>query len=211
MKKWGCRQGNLFYRKRFEVQQFQRKVPILWSNGKNYKRKSGNDVVGVRTFELQFSVESACREGNDKQGEEVLSRLQKAHSDLEEADVVYNAQCNSNFRTGKQMPQTFLTHHKKILKREKYFTQVDQQMTQQKADSRQEKNRKQTSIADLVCEMKELCGEDSTYSVVHLKRKIKEYVGKSIMYTEKEGKPSVLTFSETFGRYCTTFITVQRK
>lgn len=59
--------------------------------------------------------------------------------------------------------------------------------------------------------MKELCGEDKTYSVVHLKRKIKEYVGKSIMLTEKEGKPSVPTFSETFGRYCTTFITVQRK
>lgn len=59
--------------------------------------------------------------------------------------------------------------------------------------------------------MKELCGEESTYSVVHLKRKLKEYFGKSIMFTEKEGKPSVLTFSETFGRYCTTFITVQRK
>lgn len=62
MKKWGCRQGNLFYRKRFEVQQFQRKVPILWSNGKNYKRLSGNDVVGVRTlsnysFQLKVHAE----------------------------------------------------------------------------------------------------------------------------------------------------------
>lgn len=41
--------------------------------------------------------------------------------------------------------------------------------------------------------MEELCGVDNTYSVVHLKRKIKEYFGKSILFTE-EGKPSVLTF-----------------
>lgn len=61
---------------------------------------------------------------------------------------------------------------------------------------RLEKNRKQTSIADLVREMEELCGVDNTYSVVHLKRKIKEYFGKSILFTEEEGKPSVLTFRD---------------
>lgn len=43
--------------------------------------------------------------------------------------------------------------------------------------------------------MDELCGVDNTYSVVHLKRKIKEYFGNSILFTEEEeeGKPSVLT------------------
>lgn len=44
--------------------------------------------------------------------------------------------------------------------------------------------------------MEELCGVDNTYSVVHLKRKIKEYFGKSILFTEEEGKPSVLTFRD---------------
>lgn len=61
---------------------------------------------------------------------------------------------------------------------------------------RLEKNERQTSIADLVREMEELCYVDNTYSVVHLKRKIKEYFGKSILLTEKEGKPSVLTFRD---------------
>lgn len=75
---------------------------------KNYKRKRGYDVVCVRTFEFQYSVESACRERNDKWGEEVLNRLQMAHSDLHAADAVYHAQCNSNFRTAKQMPQNAL-------------------------------------------------------------------------------------------------------
>lgn len=44
--------------------------------------------------------------------------------------------------------------------------------------------------------MEELCGVDNTYSVVHLKRKIKEYFGKSILFTEEGGKPSVLTFRD---------------
>lgn len=61
---------------------------------------------------------------------------------------------------------------------------------------RLEKNKRQTSIADLVREMEELCCVDNTYSVVHLKRKIKEYFGKSILLTEEEGKPSVLTFRD---------------
>lgn len=44
--------------------------------------------------------------------------------------------------------------------------------------------------------MEELCGVDNTNSVVHLKRKIKEYFGNLILFTEEEeeeGKPSVLT------------------
>lgn len=47
--------------------------------------------------------------------------------------------------------------------------------------------------------MKELCGEESIYLVVYLKRKIKEYFGKLIMFIEKEGKLSVLMFLEVFG------------
>lgn len=56
------------------------------------------------SFEFRYSVESA----NDKCGEGVLSRLRMAHSDLHAAGAVYHSQFNSNFRTGKQMPQTVL-------------------------------------------------------------------------------------------------------
>lgn len=119
MKKWGCRPGNLFYRKRFEVQQFQRKVPILWSNCKELQKKIRKWRCLCQNFRIiVFSWKCMQRERNVKLWE-VLSRLQTAYSNLHVAYVVYNAQCNSNFRTGKQMPQTFLTHQKKILRREK--------------------------------------------------------------------------------------------
>lgn len=96
----------------------------------------------------------------------------------------------------------FLIHRKTILKRKKisYVGIPRNDIAEsgfQTIMLRLEKNKRQTSIADLVREMhmEELCCVDNTYSVVHLKRKIKEYFGKSILFTE-EGKPSVLTFRD---------------
>ncbi|VDH88747.1 Hypothetical predicted protein [Mytilus galloprovincialis] len=155
----------------------------------------------VRTLEFQSSVESSCRERNDKWGEEVLSRIQMAHSDLHAADAVYHAQCNSNFRTSKQMPQTIAKTPEDNLKKRKisYAGRPKNDIAEngfQAIMLRIEKNQKQISIAELVREMEQLCGLDNTYSVVHMKKKIQDYFGKSIMFTEEEGKPSVLTFRD---------------
>ncbi|VDI53449.1 Hypothetical predicted protein [Mytilus galloprovincialis] len=153
------------------------------------------------TLEFQSSVESSCRERNDKWGEEVLSRIQMAHSDLHAADAVYHAQCNSNFRTSKQMPQTIAKTPEDNLKKRKisYAGRPKNDIAEngfQAIMLRIEKNQKQISIAELVREMEQLCGLDNTYSVVHMKKKIQDYFGKSIMFTEEEGKPSVLTFRD---------------
>lgn len=43
-----------------------------------------------------------------------------AHSDLHAADAVYHSQCNSNFRTGKQMPQTVFNTPEYNLKKISY-------------------------------------------------------------------------------------------
>jgi hypothetical protein len=40
-----------------------------------------------------------------------------AYSDLHVADAVYHSQCNSNFRTGMQIPQTVATTPEDNLKR----------------------------------------------------------------------------------------------
>ncbi|CAG2236908.1 CFAP43 [Mytilus edulis] len=98
---------------------FKENCLFCGQTAKNYKRKRGYDVVCVRTLEFQSSVESSCRERNDKWGEEVLSRIQMAHSDLHAADAVYHAQCNSNFRTSKQMPQTIAKTPEDNLKKRK--------------------------------------------------------------------------------------------
>ncbi|CAG2194864.1 unnamed protein product [Mytilus edulis] len=111
---------------------FKENCLFCGQTAKNYKRKRGYDVVCVRTLEFKSSVESSCRERNDKWGEEVLSRIQMAHSDLHAADAVYHAQCNSNFRTSKQMPQTIDKTPEDNLKKRKIsyrVTQEDQKMT----------------------------------------------------------------------------------
>ncbi|CAG2218591.1 unnamed protein product [Mytilus edulis] len=177
---------------------------------KNYKRKRGYDVVCVRTLDFQSSVETACRERNDKWGEEVFNRIQMAHSDLHAADAVYHAQCNSNFRTGKQMPQTIATTPEDNLKKRKtsYAGRPKNDTAEngfQEIMLKIEKNRKQISIADVVREMEKICGVENTYSIVHMKKKILDYFGKSVLFTEEEGKPSILTFRDNISSILHTF------
>lgn len=131
---------------------FKQNCLFCGQTAKNYMRKKGYDVC-VRTFEFQYSVESACRERNDKWGEEVLSRLQMAHSDLHAADAVYHAKCNSNFRTGKQMPQTVLNSPEDNFKKRKIsYAGIPRNYIAESGFQtimlRLKKNRKQTSIAD---------------------------------------------------------------
>ncbi|CAG2210631.1 unnamed protein product [Mytilus edulis] len=134
---------------------FKENCLFCGQTAKNYKRKRGYDVVCVRTLEFQSSVESSCRERNDKWGEEVLSRIQMAHSDLHAADAVYHAQCNSNFRTSKQMPQTIAKTPEDNLKKRKisYAGRPKNDIAEngfQAIMLRIEKNQKQISIAELV-------------------------------------------------------------
>lgn len=168
---------------------------------KNFKRKRGYDVVTVRTMDFQFAVTLVCKERNDQWGREVLGRIQMAHADLHAADALYHAQCNSNFRTGKQKPQTITSTPESNLKRRK-MTPVAGRPKNEKAEAiflemmtKIEKNRKQIPIKDLVREMEHLCGVEDAYSIVHMKRKIREYFGNAIVFTEEDGKPSVLTFN----------------
>lgn len=188
---------------RSTTQQFIFKENCLFCGqiAKNYKRKRGYDVVYVKTLEFQSSVEAACRKRNDKWGEQVFSRIQMAHSDLHAADAVYHAQCNSNFRTGKQMPQTITAVSEDNLKRRKTsFTGRPKNYAAENCFgtimSRLEKERSQISIADLTREMEKICGAENAYSVVHMKKKIREYFGNSVVLTEEEGKPTVLTFRD---------------
>lgn len=71
--------------------------------------------------------------------------------------------------------------------------------------ARIEKGRIQISIVDLVRETEKLCGVDNAYSVIHMKKKVQEYFGDSIVLTEQDGKPSVLHFVTMFLPYCMTF------
>ena len=55
--------------------------------------------------------------------------------------------------------------------------------------------------------MEKLCGFDNAYSVIHLKKKVQEYFGDSIVLTEQDGKPSVLTFRDNVSSILHDFYT----
>ena len=73
--------------------------------------------------------------------------------------------------------------------------------------ARIEKGRIQISIVDLVRETEKLCGVDNAYSVIHMKKKVQEYFGDSIVLTEQDGKPSVLTFRDNVSSILHDFYT----
>ena len=178
----------------------------------NNKRKRGYEVVCVRTLEFQSSIEDVCKMRNDKWGDEVYSRIQMAYSDLHAADAAYHSQCNSNFRTGNQIPQTVATTPEDNLKRRTLsFTGRPKNDTAENCFhtimARIEKGRIQISIVDLVREMEKLCGVDNTYSVIHMKKKVQEYFGDSIVLTEQDRKPSVLTFRDNVSSILHDFYT----
>ncbi|CAG2196498.1 unnamed protein product [Mytilus edulis] len=124
---------------------------------KNYKRKRGYDVVCVKTLEFQSSVESSCRERNDKW---VLSRIQM--------DQQANAKTPED--NLKKRKISYAGRPKNDIAESGF----------QAIMLRIEKNQKQISIADIVREMEKLCGLDNTYSVVHMKKKIQNYFAQLI-------------------------------
>ncbi|CAC5377771.1 unnamed protein product [Mytilus coruscus] len=115
-----------------------------------------------------------------------------------------------NFRTGKQMPQTIATTPEDNLKKRKTsYSGRPKNDTEEHGFQaimlKIEKDQKQISIANLVREMEKIFGVENTYSVVLMKKKILDYFGKSVLFTEEEGKPNILTFRDNISSILHTF------
>ena len=63
----------------------------------------GEDVFHVRMFEFQESIETVCKERNDKWANQVLGRL-KFTIYLPAAEALYHQSYSVNFRTCKNIP-----------------------------------------------------------------------------------------------------------
>ena len=65
------------------------------------------DVCRVMTLETQETVLSKCNARRDTWAEVVKARILYVH-DLPAAEAVYHKICNSNFRTDKQVPASYV-------------------------------------------------------------------------------------------------------
>jgi hypothetical protein len=55
----------------------------------------------------------------------------------------------------------------------------------------------QLTVNDMVTKMSEICGENLSYSQVHMKSRLQSYFGDDVIFTEINGRPNVITLRKT--------------
>lgn len=183
----------------------------------NEKKRGGMDVYPVRSTSFQESVLNSCAKRKDEWSTSVASRIAYAQ-DLVAADAVYHQSCNVNFRTGKQLPQ----HHSSIS--EPGSAAKKQKLGRPKESERyeafllvarylEENDDEQITIGDLIEKMETvLLGSKVTaYGFTHMKNKLLQHFGDSIIITELNGKPNVVTFKRTAASILQDFYNEQKK
>ncbi|XP_060587651.1 uncharacterized protein LOC132743142 [Ruditapes philippinarum] len=167
---------------------------------KSNKKKRGGDVWDVKTLDFQDTIIRKCKERNDLWGIAVLGRIEHI-IDLPGADAVYHQICNTNFRTGKDIPMKYQSN---TSKRPKLSARSpgrpinrDQQLAFDKLVRYVETSEgKVISVSDLVKKMTELCG-DKSYTAKHMKNKLIEHFGSDIVIGNLDGKSDIITLKTT--------------
>lgn len=158
-------------------------------------KKRGPDVHDVTEMPVAKEIERICDIRNDEWSEKVRFRIKSVHHDLPAADAVYHQTCSTNFRTCRQIPIAFQTDectpNKRSRGRSLNATQVSAFL--EVAQYLQDNDDEQITVIDLIEKMKERCGT-LAYSAVHMKNKLENHFGDSIIITEINGKQNVVTF-----------------
>ncbi|XP_060587354.1 uncharacterized protein LOC132742871 [Ruditapes philippinarum] len=172
---------------------FQTNCLFCGSNAKFKDRKKGYGVFPLRTLEFQSSIKDICKKRCDEWGKIVLGRIEFAQ-DLPAVEARYHQTCCANFRSGCNIPvcKQELLEPSKCKKGRPTNVLADYAFSEVIKYFESNAN-KQMSLSDLVNEMEKLCGTDA-YSSVYMKKKLLEHFGDSIMISELNGKPSVVTF-----------------
>ena len=77
-------------------------------------KKKNWELLPVRTKEFDRTIKEECKKRNDIWSNKVLGRIESVN-DLHAADAVYHHLCSSNFRTGKDVPQLFVSADETLL------------------------------------------------------------------------------------------------
>ncbi|KAK7100120.1 hypothetical protein V1264_023115 [Littorina saxatilis] len=163
------------------------------------EKKVCPDVYFVRSSSFQLKLLQACQERGvgDKWAEIVQGRLEFA-PDLHAADAVYHNQCNVNFRTKKNVPISFNSHPDTLAKETTKGRPEDPTRTEAflRVISYLEDNEtEQVTVGDLCKKMGQYC--DEPFSEKHMKRKLDQHFGKTIIITSTNNKSNIITFRVT--------------
>ena len=140
-----------------------------------------------------------CIERSDTCAYTVRGRIEFAQ-DLHATDAIYHPVCSTNFRTSKQqlLPSTFqatLGKNRRIGRRidtakEDAFLTVTKYL--------EDNNDEQITIRDLLNKTRDMCEHDvNVNSEQHMKRKLADHFGSSIVIDSINGKADVVSFRST--------------
>ena len=184
---------------------FKHKCLFCGKNAKHSSRKRGHDVYPVRSIDFQSKIKDTCVQRNDKWSYDVASRLASV-IDLPAADAVYHQACSVNFRTGKCIPLAFQSIPSKSPsgrpcrdENEGFLTVVEYL----------EDCENLVTLTDLIHVMEKVSGENA-YSAKHLKRKLLDYFGDSLVISGKEGQADKLTLKQTASSILHSFVNNKR-
>ena len=165
------------------------------------KKSRSRDAFKVATLETKNVVLGVCSQGGDIWAEAVRARLLHVH-DLAASDAVYHQSCNVNFRTGKQIPQSYSTTETASKK-----MKTGRPQNKEKRDAflatvqylRDNDEELLLSISDLQDKMNdyldnpELCA----YGHTHMKEELLGHLKNEIVITEINGRSNVVTLKST--------------
>ena len=178
---------------------FKTKCLLCGKDAKFKLNKRGNDVWPVTTLSFISNLKETCNKRQDDWGNMVLGRLEYAQ-DLPAVEAKYHNVCLTNFNSGYQVPKRYLSEDEQVTSSKKgrpSKTNVEEAFLKTMDYFEDTCNAKcQMTVSDLVEKMSEICGVDA-YSSIHMKKKIIEYFGDSIIISELNGKQNVITFKDT--------------
>lgn len=163
-------------------------------------KKKNFKLIPVRTFDFQKGLLEHCRVRSDDWSKEVQGRIEFIN-DLHAADAVYHTVCNGNFRSGRSIPKYFIkemgtdhsSKHKKVRAgRPKEVSRVE--AFEKVIDDLRQNDDEQTTIGDLVNNMKQYLDEEEPYSFRHMKEQLLQRFGDEIVISEVSGRQNVVTF-----------------
>lgn len=121
---------------------------------------------------------------NNKWSEKVMARISSVH-DLPAADAMYHQICSSNFRTGKSIPLVFMSDadEQPASKRGRFKDSFQEEAFLQVMADLQQHDEEQTTINDLIDNMKTYLGDRDSlpYGFTYMKKKIKDHYGDDII------------------------------
>jgi hypothetical protein len=152
-------------------------------------------------MDFQDKILQSCNDRNDLWSDIVKGRLEYAQ-DLHAADDMYHDVCSTNFRTGRQIPQQFMTEETVENKRPKFGRSSDSVRADAfiKITEYMEANDDElTTIQDLIHTMEDFLADTDCepYAFTYMKEQLQKHFGDRITITDIKGRSNVVTFGET--------------